>query len=309
MHKIIFISGATASGKSGFAHNIIDKYFPNASILSVDSIQVYKMLSVGSAKPSVEEIEKYNYKLVDIIDPKTNFSVNDYLNIVAKEIEQMSKPIFAVGGTGFYFNTLKYGLFEELNDDGGQIRAKLYADYEKYGLEYMSDLLKTIDIASYNTIDIQNIRKVVRALEVYYKTGQKFSVVKQNRKQAIPIEYIHYAIDIDRQVLYNNINLRVLKMFDNGLLDEVQGIIDYGVAKDSTAMAAIGYKECYEYLINKTIDYDRLLYNVQINTRHFAKRQLTWFRRDSDIRWVDPSDENAISNMIEEVTSFVKNNK
>ncbi len=304
MHKLIFISGATASGKSGFVHGLIDKYFPRASILSVDSIQVYKMLSVGSAKPSDDEVQKYNYKLVDLIDPKTNFSVNDYLNIAASEIPKANKPIFAVGGTGFYFNALKYGLFEEPSDDSGEIRQKLYADYEQHGLDYMLNLLKNIDIDSYNSIDIHNIRKVVRALEVYYKTGRKFSDIKNDRKQVIPIDYLHYAIDIDRQVLYNNINTRVLKMFELGLLDEVSSIIDSGVPKDSTAMAAIGYKECYEYLVDKTIDYDRLVYNVQINTRHFAKRQLTWFRRDSDIKWINPNDENIMENIAKEVGQF-----
>ncbi len=304
MHKLIFISGATASGKSGFAHSLIDTHFQNASILSVDSIQVYKMLSVGSAKPSDEEINRYNYKLVDIVDPKTNFSVNDYLNIAAMEIPKMRTPIFAVGGTGFYFDALKYGLFEESSDDGGEIRAKLYADYQEHGLEYMCEVLKTVDIASYNSIDIQNIRKVVRAIEVYHKTGRKFSDIKRDRKQVIPIEYIHYAIDIDRQTLYDNINSRVVKMFEAGLLDEVSNIIDYGVSIDNTAMAAIGYKECYEYLIRKTIDYEQLVHNVQINTRHFAKRQLTWFRRGSDVKWINPNDSSAVENMLREVEQF-----
>ena len=302
MYRIIFISGATASGKSDFIHALIDKYFPNASILSVDSMQVYKMLCIGTAKPKEEIKNKYNYNIIDCIDPKLNFTVSDYLDICASVIPKMSNPIFAVGGSGLYSSALKYGLFKE-SDDNGIVRKKLYDDYEQHGHSYMVDILKNIDIDSYNTIDIQNIRRVIRAIEVYYKTGKIFSEMKNERQPIIPIKYVDYAIDKDRNILYDDINARVINMFENGLLEEVRSIIDYGVDIKNTSMQGIGYKECYEYLVNKTISYDRLIYNVQINTRHFAKRQLTWFRREKP-NWTNVNDNSAIENMVMEVKAF-----
>ncbi len=303
MHKIIFISGPTASGKSEFVHKIIDKYFYKASILSVDSIQIYKMLTIGSAKPAKYIQEKYRYNLIDFVDPRVNFSVSDYINNCANVIPNMEGIIFAVGGTGLYFDGLKYGLFYE-EDDGGVCRQKLYNDYQKHGHDYMLGILKDIDIASYNTVDLQNIRRVIRAIEVYYKTGNKFSDMKKLRKQSIPIQYLHYNIDKDRNTLYNDINLRVDNMLASGLIDEVASIIDYGVKIENTSLQAIGYKECYDYIVGKNISYNELSYNIKINTRHFAKRQISWFKRYDDIVQIQTDNDNSIKKMLEEINTF-----
>ena len=206
MKKIVFISGATASGKSGFVHNLIDKYFNNNSaVISIDSIQVYKYMDIGSAKPSAEEINKYNYKMVDILEPTVNFNIKDYLDIFKDVISNIddNKIIFGVGGTGFYIDAIKYGIFEEENDNkesSQNVRKELYDRIDKYGLESLYLELLDIDKEAAENIDRFNSRRVVRALEVYYNTGKKFSDLKKTRKPVVDLEYLSYIIDIDRDV-------------------------------------------------------------------------------------------------------------
>ena len=311
MKKIVFISGATASGKSDFTHKLIDNYFNNAAILSIDSIQVYRYMDIGSAKPSKEEITKYNYKMINLIEPSVNFNVNDYLDILKETMDNIDNtPIFGVGGTGFYIDSIKYGLFEEENEDKEKaikIRKELYEKIEKDGLESLYLDLLNIDKEAALTIDRFNSRRVVRALEVYYNTGKKFSELKKQRKRKLDIEYISYIIDIEREELYNNINKRVDNMFDKGLLDEVKYIINnYNVDKTNTSIQAIGYKECYDYIVNNAMSLDELKELIKKNTRNFAKRQLTWFRKDEkleNIKRIKPTD---LENTAKEIMDFYK---
>ena len=286
MKKIVFISGATASGKSDFVHKLIDNYFYNATIISIDSMQVYKYMDIGSAKPSPEEIKKYNYKMIDIVEPSFNFNIKDYLDIFKNIIENISKekePIFGVGGTGFYIDSIKYGIFDETNDNKEnsiKIRKELYKKIENEGLESLYLELLRIDKEAAENIDIYNPRRVVRALEVFYNTGRKFSELKKERKKIIDLDYLSYVMDIERDSLYNNINKRVDSMFDKGLLEEVKSIINMNVNINCTSMQAIGYKECYDYIVNNSMSFEELKELIKKRTRNFAKRQLTWFRRE-----------------------------
>lgn len=286
MKKIVFISGATASGKSDFVHKLIDNYFNNATIISIDSMQVYKYMDIGSAKPSPEEIKKYNYKMIDIVEPSFNFNIKDYLDIFKNIIENISKekePIFGVGGTGFYIDSIKYGIFDETDDNKEnsiKIRKELYKKIENEGLESLYLELLRIDKEAAENIDRYNPRRVVRALEVFYNTGRKFSELKKERKKIIDLDYLSYVMDIERDSLYNNINKRVDSMFDKGLLEEVKSIIDMNVNINCTSMQAIGYKECYDYIVNNSMSFEELKELIKKRTRNFAKRQLTWFRRE-----------------------------
>ena len=295
MKKIIFISGATASGKSSFVHSLIDNHFNRATIVSADSMQVYKYMDIGSAKPSYDERLKYHYEMIDIVEPSVNFNVKDYLDYFSKAISNIKDvPIFVVGGTGFYIDSIKHGIFDdniENKDDIIKIRDELYKRIEIYGLDSLFYELLEVDEECANTIDRYNSRRVVRALEVYYSTGKKFSELKKDRKKVADIEYISYLIDIDREELYNNINKRVDIMFDNGLLDEVNRLVDMNINITSTAMQAIGYKECYEYIVNKSMSYEELKEIIKKRTRNFAKRQLTWFRRSDDYIKINPTKE------------------
>lgn len=306
MKKIIFISGATASGKSDFVHKLIDNYFDNATILSIDSMQVYKYMNIGSAKPSLAEIKKYNYKMIDIVEPSFNFNVKDYLNIFKTVIENVPKeeePIFGVGGTGFYIDAIKFGIFEENNDNkenSNKIRKELYNRIEKEGLESLYLELLDIDKESAENIDKYNARRVVRALEVFYNTGRKFSELKKERKKIADLDYISYIMDIEREELYNNINKRVDLMFEKGLLEEVKSLINANVDINSTSMQGIGYKECYDYIVNNSMSFEELKELIKKRTRNFAKRQLTWFRREKHRKIED------IETVAKEIKEFYK---
>lgn len=306
MKKIIFISGATASGKSDFVHKLIDNYFDNSTILSIDSMQVYKYMNIGSAKPSLAEIKKYNYKMIDIVEPSFNFNVKDYLNIFKTVIENVPKeeePIFGVGGTGFYIDAIKFGIFEENNDNkenSNKIRKELYNRIEKEGLESLYLELLDIDKESAQNIDKYNARRVVRALEVFYNTGRKFSELKKERKKIADLDYISYIMDIEREELYNNINKRVDLMFEKGLLEEVKSLINANVDINSTSMQGIGYKECYDYIVNNSMSFEELKELIKKRTRNFAKRQLTWFRREKHRKIED------IETVAKEIKEFYK---
>ena len=305
MKKIVFISGATASGKSDFVHKLIDNYFNNATILSIDSMQVYKYMDIGSAKPSPEEIKKYNYKMIDIVEPSFNFNIKDYLDIfktVIQNIPKEEEPIFGVGGTGFYIDSIKYGIFDETNDNKEnsiKIRKELYQKIENEGLESLYFELLKIDKESAENIDRFNARRVVRALEVFYNTGKKFSELKKERKKIIDLDYLSYILDIDRETIYNNINKRVDSMFDKGLLEEVKSLINMNVDINSTSMQAIGYKECYDYIAGNSMTFEELKELIKKRTRNFAKRQLTWFRREEHKR-INPEDIEKVAREIKE---------
>lgn len=303
MKKIVFISGATASGKSDFVHKLIDNYFNNGVIISIDSMQVYKYMDIGSAKPSYKEIKKYNYKMIDIVEPSFNFNIKDYLEIFKNVIENIDKsPIFGVGGTGFYIDSIKYGIFDETNDNKEnsiKIRKELYQRIENEGLESLYLELLKVDKESAEIIDRYNSRRVIRALEVFYNTGRKFSELKKERKKIIDLDYLSYIMDIERETLYNNINKRVDLMFDNGLLEEVKSIIKMNVNINCTSMQAIGYKECYDYLVNNSMSFEELKEIIKKRTRNFAKRQLTWFRREEHKR-IKPEDIEKVAKEIKE---------
>lgn len=305
MKKIVFISGATASGKSDFVHKLIDNYFNNGVIISIDSMQVYKYMDIGSAKPTSEEIKKYNYKMIDIVEPSFNFNIKDYLEIFKNVIENIDidkAPIFGVGGTGFYIDSIKYGIFDETNDNKEnsiKIRKELYQRIENEGLESLYLELLKVDKESAEIIDRYNSRRVIRALEVFYNTGRKFSELKKERKKIIDLDYLSYIMDIERETLYNNINKRVDLMFDNGLLEEVKSIIRMNVNINCTSMQAIGYKECYDYLVNNSMSFEELKELIKKRTRNFAKRQLTWFRREEHKR-IKPEDIEKVAKEIKE---------
>ena len=305
MKKIVFISGATASGKSDFVHKLIDNYFNNGVIISIDSMQVYKYMDIGSAKPSYEEIKKYNYKMIDIVEPSFNFNIKDYLEIFKNVIENIDidkVPIFGVGGTGFYIDSIKYGIFDETNDNKEnsiKIRKELYQRIENEGLESLYLELLKVDKESAEIIDRYNSRRVIRALEVFYNTGRKFSELKKERKKIIDLDYLSYIMDIERDTLYNNINKRVDLMFDKGLLEEVKSIIKMNVNINCTSMQAIGYKECYDYLVNNSMSFEELKELIKKRTRNFAKRQLTWFRREEHKR-IKPEDIEKVAKEIKE---------
>lgn len=276
--KIAFITGPTAGGKTEFIHELKDKYFPNAKIISADSIQVYKMMNIGTAKPTKDELKNYNYSLIDYVDPLQKYTLSNYLKDAYDEIRNTKGEIFVVGGTGLYIRGLKQGIFEEI-EDGLQTREALIKEKEEKGLPALYEELKKKDPKAANFIDEKNERRVIRALEVIRKTGKMFSMIQKESKPPFEFKHKTYVLKVERETVYKRINKRVLKMFEKGLVDEVKELIEYGVKKDYSSMQGIGYKEVYDYII-KPYKYENLINLIQKNTRHYAKRQETWFKKE-----------------------------
>ncbi|MCI5839500.1 MAG: tRNA (adenosine(37)-N6)-dimethylallyltransferase MiaA [Peptoniphilaceae bacterium] len=296
--KVIFITGPTACGKTDVA-NLLSKKF-NTNLISTDSQQIYIQMDIGTNKDlSIKQ------ELVDIKYPNEDFSVEEYRKEALKIISNIDYPIFA-GGSGFYIDSLIYNMnFAETSKDLN-IRKKYENLYEKNGKKYLYDLLYKIDPKTALKYHINETNRIIRNLEIFEKTGKKPSEIKNGYKQINEKinPYIYLLNYKDRNKLYDKINKRVDEMIKIGLINEVDTLIKkYNLTEKSQSMRAIGYKETIEYLQNK-ITFDELLYNIKINTRHYAKRQITWMKRYrsfnnfKEIFVDDFEDKKSISNFI-----------
>ena len=277
MSKVVIICGATASGKTALSIACAKAF--NGEIISADSLLVYKGLDIGTAKPTLAEREGIPHHLIDVVDPKENFCVSDYeamaLPIVEKLLSEGKTPIIC-GGTGFYINSLLYK--SQFGNVGANEEIREY--YEKlaveHGKEYVYAILQEKDPESAQKLHYNDLKRVIRALEIFDVTGKPKSA-----QQDLPIprfDFCSFAIDYPRNVLNERIDKRVDIMFECGLLEEVQNLIDIGITEDMQCMQGIGYKEVAEGLrIGATVDEIKDL--IKINTRHYAKRQKTFFKR------------------------------
>ncbi len=292
--QIIIICGPTASGKSSLAINLAKKL--DTEIISADSLAIYKCLDIGTAKPTKEELNEVKHHLVDVCEPTSTFSVSDYeelaLPIVNKLIENGKIPIIC-GGTGFYINSILYKMSYGGSAGNLEIREKYLSLANEKGVDYVYDELLKVDPDSAQKIHKNDLVRVVRALEIYYSTGKKKS--EQNDKSVPRYSYLAFMPDIDRQVLYDRINVRVDKMLELGLIDEVKSLIDSGITPEHQCMQGIGYKETYDAILNN--DYEQLSELIKLNSRHYAKRQLTFFKKLEGLEKVKGS-ETEITNYI-----------
>lgn len=292
--QIIIICGPTASGKSSLAISLAKKL--DTEIISADSLAIYKRLDIGTAKPTKEELNEVKHHLVDVCEPTSTFSVSDYeelaLPIVNKLIENGKIPIIC-GGTGFYINSILYKMSYGGSAGNLEIREKYLSLANEKGVDYVYDELLKVDPDSAQKIHKNDLVRVVRALEIYYSTGKKKS--EQNDKSVPRYSYLAFMPDIDRQVLYDRINVRVDKMLELGLIDEVKSLIDSGITPEHQCMQGIGYKETYDAILNN--DYEQLSELIKLNSRHYAKRQLTFFKKLEGLEKVKGS-ETEITNYI-----------
>src|SRR6056297_346670 len=288
--KLIVVLGPTSVGKTKVSVDIAKKI--NSEIISTDSMQIYKKMDIGTAKITDREKEGINHHMIDLINPDGNFTVYDYQNLSLKIIESMLKdnktPIL-VGGSGLYINSLLYDLdFNKVSSDE-DIRNKYYNIKNQKGKSHLYDILKEKDPEAAEKIHPNNVKRVVRALEVIEITGEKYSKNSSFRKYSDKYDFIIIGLEMNRELLYNRINLRVDAMIEEGLIEEVKKLYSEGYDKSYQSMQAIGYKEIIDYLegnISKT-EAVRL---IKRNTRRFAKRQITWFKPDDRIEWFDMSD-------------------
>lgn len=276
--KGIVIAGPTGVGKTELSIKLAKKL--NLEIISADSMQIYKEMNIGTAKINLDEMQGIKHYIIDIISPVDDYSVGSFeteVNKILKEKEMKNEDIMLVGGTGLYINAITDGI-SELPDKNEVIRSEL----ENKSLEDLQDILKKTDIDSYNEIDIKNKLRLVRAIEVCRLTGEKFSIIKRRIIKKNNYEFTKILLIRDREELYNRINKRVDIMMEEGLLSEAENIYKkykYSLYK----ISAIGYKELFTYFDGE-VSLEEAVNKIKQETRRYAKRQLTWFRKNNDYK-------------------------
>lgn len=302
---IVVLTGPTAVGKTALSIALAKAI--NGAIISADSMQVYKHMDIGSAKILPEEMEGITHYLVDELEPEEEFHVARFAERAKeclKEIYAQGKIPIVVGGTGFYIQALLYDVnFSEQNTDT-EYRRQLEQLAEEKGAAYLHEMLKKADSASAEAIHANNRKRVIRALEFYHLTGKKISEHnEEERQKTSPYQFAYFVLTDNRAHLYERINARVDAMIEQGLVGEVQTLKDRGCHRDMVSMQGLGYKEVFDYLDGK-MTLEEAVYVIKRETRHFAKRQLTWFRRERDVIWLDKekytyNDSRILSDMIQ----------
>lgn len=283
---ILAVAGPTASGKTSLGVELAKEY--NGEVISADSMQIYKGMDIASAKPAEEEMQGIPHHLIDFLDRGTVFSAADYVKLANEKIREVlgrGKLPIIVGGTGLYISSLLDNVkFSEGGSDESY-RAELYDFAAKNGNEALHARLAEIDLEAAESIHPNNLVRVIRALEVYHVTGRTFSELKsESRLEESPYDSMIIGLDYaDRQVLYNRINLRVDEMVGNGLIEEARELWQESGMK--TAANAIGFKELIPYFEN-TMSLEECIDKIKQETRRYAKRQLTWFRKNERINWI-----------------------
>lgn len=285
---LIVITGPTASGKTALSVRLAKEL--GAEIVNADSMQIYKYMDIGTAKPTVEEREGVPHHLIDIVNPDELFSVARYCECAKSAIDDIhsrGKTAVMVGGTGLYVDSLVNNIqFSETEPDE-EYRQLLETEAQERGNECIYEKLKAIDPESAAKIAVQDTKRIIRALEVYHVTGKTITWHnEQSRSVPSPYNTTMFAISMDRDALYDKINRRVDVMLELGLVDEVKKILEMGVDEKTTSMQAIGYKEIVGYLKGE-ISLEKAADDIKQGSRRYAKRQLTWFRRNSNINWIE----------------------
>ena len=305
--KIIVICGPTASGKTALSIQLAKKI--DGEIVSADSMQIYEDMDIGTAKPSIEEMDGVKHYLIGNVSPTIRYSVanfkKDALNAIEEILKKGKTPII-VGGTGLYDDSLVNGIDYDDSEIDLKYRAKLDEIAEKEGLEKLYEKAKEIDSLAMEKISHNDKKRIFRVLEIYNATGKtKTEQEIESKKKENPYNYIVFAINMDREKLYERINKRVDIMIENGLVDEVKSLIKK-YDELPTAIQGLGYKEVVSYLKSE-ITYDEMLEKIKQETRRYAKRQLTWFRRNKERTWLDG--QAGIQNNLDIILKGVKSEK
>ncbi len=283
--RVPVIVGPTAVGKTALSLDLAEAL--EAEIVSADSRQVYRYMTIGTAKPNPEELARVRHHFVDVRDPDAYYSAGEYQREARSVIGQMlaeGRLPIVVGGSGFYLRALFDGLFEPRIADSG-VKERIRERIRKHGLASVYEELRHVDPEAAARVHPNDEQRIVRALEVYEISGKPMSTFFQEKPRPAPFEGIWIGLERDREELYRRIDARVDQMFAQGLVDEVQNLLDRGFSPDLNALRTVGYREVVEHLQGK-ISLERAVELVKRNSRRYAKRQLTWFRRDPRIHWV-----------------------
>lgn len=307
MNRVIVIVGPTASGKTNLSIELAKRM--NGEIISADSMQIYKYMDIGTAKPTKEEMQDISHYLIDEVLPNEDFNVVRFKELAEKYIDNIiekgKQPIVA-GGTGLYISSLINNINFSESESDWELREALKKEAEEFGPEYLHKKLQEVDPNSALSIHPNNIKRVIRALEVYYQTQKPISYHNEMSRSIPPkYQFVLVGLNMDRQVLYERINKRVDIMIQNGLVDEVKGLVDQGYADSIISMQGIGYKEILEFLRNN-ITLEQAIDNIKQGTRRYAKRQITWFKRIHGINWFNVNNCGNNINVINEIYEYAK---
>ncbi len=289
--KLIVLTGPTAVGKSNLSIALAKTI--GGEIISADSMQVYKYMNIGTDKISPEKMDKVPHHLIDFLEPTEDFNVFEFQKLVKAAIEDIASrghvPII-VGGTGFYIQAVLYDIDFTETDEDDSYRKELEERARTEGVHVLHEELRAVDPESAEAIHENNSKRVIRALEYYKKTGKPISEHnKEQHERTSPYDFKYFVLTDDREVLYSRIDKRVDQMIDEGLETEVRELLKLGIPRTVTSMQGLGYREMFGY-IDGEYDLERAIYLIKRNTRHFAKRQLTWFKREEDVIWIDKRD-------------------
>ncbi len=307
MKTIVIICGPTAVGKTKVSIELAKKF--NGEIVSADSMQIYKHFDIGSAKPTAQEMQGIKHYMIGEIDPKLDFSVAEYSHMAKAYIEDIfskGKLPIIVGGTGLYINSLIYDMDFSNAICDLKYRKELEAIYNEHGAEYLHSMLNEVDVIAANRIHANNVKRVIRALEINKLTGKNMADFSTEPKWTSDYNVVLIGLTRQRMKLYVDINRRVDIMMDNGLLDEVKDLVDMGLDYSFISMKGIGYKEVLPYLDDK-YSYEDMVSTIKKNSRNYAKRQLTWFRRYGEkIKWFDYDKLGSFDKYLYEIEKFIK---
>ncbi|MGL5346128.1 MAG: tRNA (adenosine(37)-N6)-dimethylallyltransferase MiaA [Peptostreptococcaceae bacterium] len=301
---LIILTGPTAVGKTDLSIKLSKEL--NAEIISADSMQIYKYMDVGSAKVTKEEMDGIKHYLIDEVTPDYPFSVSEFqerANKYIEEIREKGKNVLVTGGTGLYLNSLIYNMDFAKSDADNELREKLRIELEENGIDYMHNKLRELDIEASERIHKNNTKRVIRAIEVAL-SGEKMNDFSNDLKINEKYEPIIIVLNREREHLYKRIDKRVDIMMDNGLIKEVENLLEMGYSKDLISMQGIGYKEIIKYFDGE-YDLDEAIEIIKRDSRRYAKRQLTWFRRYKDAKWFNLDEYKDNENLKKDIVSYI----
>lgn len=292
---LVIIAGPTAIGKTAISIKLAKQI--NGEIISADSMQVYRGMDIGTAKITEDEMDGVAHHLIDILDPRDDFNVVLFKDLAKEAIEQIYNnnhvPII-VGGTGFYIQSILYDIDFTSTTENSEFRNELWEIAATKGNEYLHSMLKQVDEKAAASIHANNVKRVIRAIEFNKETGLKISDHNEAQKQnESPYNYCYFVIDDDRDKIYDRIDKRVDMMIEAGLIDEVRGLKNQGLTTANISMLGLGYKEIYSYLLGE-IDLEEAVRIIKRDTRHFAKKQATWFKREKDVVYIKKDTEEVM---------------
>jgi tRNA dimethylallyltransferase len=312
MVDLLIIAGPTGVGKTDISVKVARKL--NGEIISADSMAIYRYMDIGSAKIEENEMHGIKHHLINIVDPHDSFSASEFKDnaeIAIREIVSKGKFPMIVGGTGLYINSLICAYDFTEADKNEEYRNYLSNLAEKNGKEYVHKLLKDIDPTSYERLYPNDLKRVIRALEVYRMTGRRISELNDNTGSNInktQYNLYYYVLTMDREKLYDRINRRVDIMLEKGLIDEVKKLRAMDCTPEMQSMKGIGYKEILHYLEGIT-SFDEAIYLIKKGSRNYAKRQLTWFRKDARAHWIDKDNYNSDDEIVDYIVGHVNSSK